>query len=83
MNNTLNNLIFDWYLGYENEKPTPRESHIGLPENFLNYGADELGIEWDKVREEDLTWNNEPSKSGIDFVVSQSRSVGVYHLERC
>ena len=51
MNNTLNNLIFDWTRYYgEGDKLHPYK--VGLPENFLNYGADELGIEWNKVRED-------------------------------
>jgi hypothetical protein len=71
MNNTLNNLIFDWTRYYgEGDKLHPYK--VGLPENFLNYGADELGIEWNKVREDHLTWNDKPSKSGIDFVIAQN-----------
>jgi len=71
MNNTLNNLIFDW-TRYYGEGNTLHPYKVGLPENFLNYGADELGIEWNKVREDHLTWNDKPSKSGIDFVIAQN-----------
>tara|TARA_R100000742_G_C4277622_1_gene99674 strand:- start:1144 stop:2103 length:960 start_codon:yes stop_codon:yes gene_type:complete len=71
MNNTLNNIVFDWSTWSTKTEPI-RAREKGLPKNFVSYGARELGIEWNKVKDEHLRLNDSPSKSGIDFVLAQN-----------